>query len=73
MYSQCVLCSSFCVRVRLGIRAVSHPSRLPKCAWQDQHCDDFGVYGGLRGFKEQVQGLKTVAVGDMVGEYLRVG
>ena len=76
MYSQCVLCISFlcvcvCVCVWVFVRWVI-PARFLS-AWQDQHCDDFGVYGGLRGFKEQVPGLKTVAVGDMVGEYLRVG
>ena len=60
MYSPFVLCILLC--------AFGYDNR----AWQDQHCDDFGVCGGLRGFKEQVPGLKTaVALGDMVGEYLR--
>ena len=65
------LCVCVCVCVWVFVRWVI-PARFLS-AWQDQHCDDFGVYGGLRGFKEQVPGLKTVAVGDMVGEYLRVG
>ena len=75
VFSMCSLHFFFyvcvCVCVWVFVRWVI-PARFLS-AWQDQHCDDFGVYGGLRGFKEQVPGLKTVAVGDMVGEYLRVG